>query len=247
MIKSPKDIEKMRAVCRVVALTHAELKKYIRVGVSTGELDSIAHQFILSQGAKPNFYKYKGYPAASCISVNEVVIHGIPNERILKDGDIVSIDLGAVLNGFHGDMARTYPVGNISKEAKHLIKITKESFFEGLKQARAGRRVGDIGAAIQKHVEKFGYSVVRNYCGHGIGRKLHEDPSIPNYGKENTGAQLKSGYCLAIEPMINFGTQNVTIDTDGWTVRTADGKLSAHYENTILVTADEPEILTTIE
>jgi len=244
MIKSSKDIEKMRAVCCIVAQTHAELKKHIKVGISTGELDKIAHEFILNSGAKPNFYKYRGYPAASCISINNVVIHGIPGDTLLKNGDIVSIDLGAVLNGFHGDMARTYPVGDISKEAAHLIATTRESFFKGLAEARAGRRVGDIGAAIAAHVEKYGYSVVRNYCGHGIGRKLHEDPAIPNYGKPNTGAQLKAGYCLAIEPMINMGTHNVVIDPDGWTVRTTDGKLSAHYENTVLITNDDAEILT---
>ncbi|MCL2848226.1 MAG: type I methionyl aminopeptidase [Firmicutes bacterium] len=243
-IKSQKDIEKMRAVNRLVALTHAEIEKHIAVDVTTKELDKVAHDFIIKHGARPNFYKYRGYPASSCISVNEVVIHGIPSYRTLADGDIVSVDLGAVLDGFHGDMARTYAVGSISNNAKSLIQVTKDCFYEGLKECRAGRRVGDISNAIQKHAEKFGYGVVRQFCGHGIGRRLHEDPAVANFGASGTGTLLKAGYCLAIEPMINEGSFNVTIDSDGWTVRTADGKLSAHYENVVLITNDEPEILT---
>jgi len=246
--KSPKEIQKMRDSCAIVAKAFKELEKHIKIGISTKELDAIAESFILSCGAKPSFKGYRGFPASSCISVNDVVIHGIPNAgRILKDGDIVSIDLGALKDDFHGDAARTFAVGNISKEAARLIDVTKECFFEGLRQARAGRRVGDISNAVQIHAERFGFSVVRNYTGHGIGRKLHEDPSIPNYGATGTGAILKAGYCLAIEPMINQGDFKTTLDADKWTVRTADGSLSAHYENTVLITHTDPEILTILQ
>ena len=246
-IKNQNEIEKMRIVNRLVALTHAELERHIKIGITTKELDIIARDFIISHGAKPNFYKYRGYPANSCISVNNVVIHGIPNEKVLTDGDIVSVDLGAVLDGFHGDMARTYAVGSISREANSLMQVAKECFYEGLRECRVGRRVGDIGRNIQKHAEKNGFSVVRQFCGHGIGRRMHEDPSIPNYGASDSGAILKAGYCLAIEPMINEGSFNVKIEADGWTVKTTDGKLSAHYENVVLITNGEPEILTVVK
>jgi len=245
-IKNPKEIEKMRAAGRIVALTLVELEKHITIGITTKVLDELAEKFILSQDAKPNFKNYKGFPASSCISVNDTVIHGIPNDYALQNGDIVSIDLGAVKDGYHGDAARTFTVGTVSKEAIRLIDTTKECFFEGLNQARAGRRVGDISAAIQLHAEKYGYSVVRNYCGHGIGKRLHEDPSIPNHGSFGTGALLKAGYTLAIEPMINFGSHHTIVANDKWTVKTQDGHLSAHYENTVLITHGDPEILTTV-
>ena len=243
-IKSAKDIEKVRGSCLIVAKTLKEVERHVAVGVTTAYLDKIIEDYIIGQGANPSFKKYKGFPASSCISVNDVVIHGIPGGYTLNDGDIVSIDLGALKDGFHGDAARTFAVGNISKEAARLIDTTRECFYEGLKQVRVGRRVGDIANAIQVHAEKYGYGVVRNYAGHGIGRKLHEDPCIPNYGSAGTGAALKAGYCLAIEPMINQGTYKTVLSNDKWTVFTADGALSAHYENTVLVTNGEPEVLT---
>jgi len=246
-IKSSQEIEKMRAVNRIVAHALSELEKYIAPGISAIELDRIAEEFVLKSGAKPNFKNYRGFPNSICLSVNDVVIHGIPDGYILKDGDIVSIDMGAVKNGFHGDAARTFAVGNISKEAQNLIDVTRECFFEALKQARVGRRVGDISHAVQVHAEKNGFSVVRPFAGHGIGRHLHEDPSIPNYGAPHQGPLLKAGYTLAIEPMINQGTYAVRVEPDGWTVRTTDKKLSAHYENTVLITHSDPEVLTLLD
>jgi len=247
MIKTDKEIIKMRAVCKIVAKAHKYIESHIKPGVTTDYLDEELEKFILSQGARPNFKGYRKYPKTACISLNDVVVHGIPSEKnYLSEGDIVSVDVGAVKNGYHGDAARTYAVGKISLDLQKLIDITKECFFEGLKQAREGRRVGDISEAIQKHAEANGYGVVRVLTGHGIGKKLHEAPSIPNFGKAGTGMQLKSGMTLAIEPMINEGTFKVKFDCDGWTCRTEDGKMSAHYEETILVTNGEPEILTVV-
>ncbi|MCL2255237.1 MAG: type I methionyl aminopeptidase [Firmicutes bacterium] len=247
MVKSEKEIQKMRVACQIVASAHKHIESYIKAGVTTEELDEILEKFIISQGAKPNFKGYRKYPKTACISVNDVVVHGIPSEKIiLADGDIVSIDVGAVKDGYHGDAARTYAVGEITKEKQKLINVTKECFFKGMTEARAGRRVGDIGCAIQRHAESNGYSVVRSLTGHGIGKKLHEDPSIPNFGKAGTGTLLKNGMTLAIEPMINEGTFHVIFENDGWTCRTKDGKMSAHYEETILVTNGDAEILTKI-
>ena len=244
-IKTQKEIQKMRAACRVVADTHEKVKAFIKPGITTAELDRIAEDFILSVGAKPNFKNYCKYPAATCISVNDVVIHGIPGAYALQEGDLVSIDLGAVLDGWHGDAARTFAVGKVSSAAEKLLTVTRECFFEGIKQARSGRTIGDISHAVQTHAEKNGFSVVRTFCGHGIGRALHEEPQIPNYGVPGQGPRLQAGHVLAIEPMINLGGFAVTVDqTDGWTVRTRDGTLSAHYENTVLITQGEPEILT---
>lgn len=246
-IKSLSEVEKMRRAGKVVYGTFEALKPYIKAGVSTKELDTIAREFILSQGAKPSFLNYNGFPASICASVNNVVIHGIPGERKLEDGDIISIDVGAEVDGFHGDAARTYAVGNISDEARRLMEVTEQSFFEGIKYARHGERLFTISAAIQEYVEKHGYSIVRNYCGHGIGKKLHEDPEIPNHGTAGHGIRLVKGMTLAIEPMVNQGGYATNVLKDHWTVVTADGSLAAHYENTILITDGEPELLTDLQ
>ena len=244
-VKSQADLVKMREACRIVRDVHLYIEQFVKDGVSTAELDRLAEEFILKNGAKPNFKNYHGYPATACISVNDVVVHGIPSEKIiLHEGDIVSVDLGAEYKGFHGDAARTHAVGKISEQRQKLIDVTRESFFEGVKNARAGRRLGDISHAVQTHAEKNGFSVVRAMVGHGIGRKLHEDPSVPNYGAAGQGVLLKAGYTLAIEPMINAGAYAVKFLSDGWTCKTADGSDSAHYENTVLITNDEPQILT---
>jgi len=244
-VKNAKEIEKMRLACRIVAETFAEVEKYIAVGITTKELDTIIAEFIKSKKAKPSFKNYRGYPANSCISINSEVIHGIPKNYALKDGDMVSVDLGAYKDGFHGDAARTYLIGESSETAKHISQVAKECFYEGIKEAIVGKKIGDISSAIGRHAVKNGYSLVQDYTGHGIGRKLHENPSIPNYGTKGEGAMIKAGYTLAIEPMICEGHHDITVDSDKWTVRTKDGKLSAHYENTILiVSSGEPEILT---
>jgi len=242
-IKNSNAIEKMRAVNALVAQTQKLISQHIKVGITTKELDAIAERFILEQGAKPNFKGYGNFPNTTCISVNDTVIHGVPSDYKLKDGDIVSVDLGAELDGFHGDMARTYAVGQITEEARRLIEVTKECFYKALEQTKEGSRVGDISHAVQTHAEKHGYSVVKTYTGHGIGKKLHEDPSIPNFGNLSTGTKLKAGMTLAIEPMVNLGKSEVKVDKDGFSVKTLDGKISAHYENTVLVTKGEPEIL----
>ena len=244
-VKSQADLVKMREACRIVRDVHLYIEQFIKDGVSTAQLDKLAEEFILKNGAKPNFKNYHGYPATACISVNDVVVHGIPSEKIiLHEGDIVSVDLGAEYKGFHGDAARTHAVGKISEKRQRLIDVTRESFFEGVKHARAGRRLGDISNAVQTYAEKNSFSVVRAMVGHGIGRKLHEDPSVPNYGAAGHGVLLKAGYTLAIEPMINAGAFGVRFLSDGWTCVTLDGSDSAHYENTVLITSDEPQILT---
>jgi methionyl aminopeptidase len=243
-IKSDTELEYMRSAGKVVADTLAMIQKVIKPGITTAEIDKLAEEFILAQGAIPSFKGYGGFPGSICASVNDVVIHGIPNDTVLVEGDIISVDCGAILNGYHGDAARTFPVGNISKEAQHLIDVTKESFFKGIEKAVVGNRLTDISAAIQKHAESFGYSVVRDFVGHGIGTSMHEDPQVPNYGTAGKGPKLVHGVVLAIEPMINMGNYKVKIKPDGWTVVTSDGKLSAHYENTIAITNDGVEILT---
>ncbi|HBA02588.1 type I methionyl aminopeptidase [Clostridium sp. UBA871] len=243
-IKSDTELEYMRSAGKVVADTLAMIQKVIKPGITTAEIDKLAEEFILAQGAIPSFKGYGGFPGSICASVNDVVIHGIPNNTVLVEGDIISVDCGAILNGYHGDAARTFPVGNISKEAQHLIDVTKESFFKGIEKAVVGNRLTDISAAIQKHAESFGYSVVRDFVGHGIGTSMHEDPQVPNYGTAGKGPKLVHGVVLAIEPMINMGNYKVKIKPDGWTVVTSDGKLSAHYENTIAITNEGVEILT---
>ena len=251
-IKNNKEIEKMREACRVAALAQKAVEEAIRPGISTLELDKIAEDTMRKNGAIPAEKGYpsgiKGvmdFPGSICSSVNDVVIHGIPSKReILKDGDIVSIDLVAYKDGFNGDCARTYFVGNVDKEAKRLVEVTKQSFFEGIKFARKGCRLGDVCHAIGEFVEKNGYSVVREFQGHGIGESMHEDPGIPNYGKAGRGIRLEPGMTLAIEPMVILGKPHILELDDGWTIITEDGSLAAHYENTILITENEPEILT---
>lgn len=243
-IKSLHEVEKMRAAGRIVAEVFEILKPIIVPGVTTRELDKIAAEHIKKSGAICSFYNYSGYPGHVCISVNDEVIHGIPGKRKLCDGDIVSVDVGACIDGCHGDAARTFAVGNISPEAKKLIEVTEESFWHGIDFARSGNRVGDISANVQKVVEENGFSVVRDFVGHGIGSMLHEEPEVPNYGTEGRGPRLVPGMTIAVEPMVNIGTYQVNTLSDDWTVVTADGKLSAHYENTILITNNGAEILT---
>ncbi|HBF65246.1 MAG TPA: type I methionyl aminopeptidase [Clostridium sp.] len=243
-IKTENQIAKMRRAGQLLAKTEELIAKAIAPGVTTAYLDQLAENYIRSQGGIPSFKGYGGFPATLCTSVNEEVVHGIPGKRILKEGDILSVDMGCILEGYHGDMARTYAVGEISAEAKKLIEVTKQSFFEGIKFAKEGNHLNDIGSAIQKYVEENGFSVVRAYVGHGIGKELHEAPEIPNFRTLSKGAQLKKGMTLAIEPMVNVGDYNVRLLKDGWTTVTKDGKYAAHYENTILITDGTPEILT---
>lgn len=244
-VKSEADLVKMRKACAVTGEALKTIEGHIKPGVTTEELDAILEKFIRDNGCTPSFKNLYGFPATACISIDDVVVHGIPSKRRLAEGEIVSIDVGACFGGFHGDAARTYAVGNISEEKQRLIEVTKQSFFEGIKHARAGRRLGDLSHAVQEYVEKNGFSVVRVMTGHGIGRRVHEDPNVPNFGAAGCGVMLKAGYTLAVEPMVNAGSFKVLIEqTDGWTCRTVDGRPSAHYENTILVTNGEPEILT---
>jgi len=246
-IKTQQELEIMRKACKITAAARALAGEMVRPGVTTGEIDKAVHDFIVSQGAKPSFLHYQGYPASACISVNEVVIHGIPGNRVLKDGDIVSVDVGAYWQGFHGDCAATFACGNISQEAQRLIDVTKQSFFEGIRYARQGYRVSDISHAVQTYVEANGFSVVRAFVGHGVGEHLHEEPSVPNYGAPGKGPRLVKNMTIAVEPMVNMGTYDVRVLRDGWTTVTADGKLAAHYENSILITDGEAEILTVTE
>lgn len=249
-IKSKTEIEMMRKSGEILAKTHEKIKEAIRPGITTLELDRIAEEFIRKSGATPSFKGYKGipgaidYPASICASANQQVVHGIPGLEMLKDGDIISVDIGVYFGGFHSDAARTYPVGSISEKAQHLIHVTKQSFYEGIKAAVNGNRIVDISIAIQNYVESNGYTVVREYVGHGIGTEMHEPPQIPNYRTRERGPRLEPGMTLAIEPMVNEGTHRVKLLDNKWTVVTEDGKLSAHYENTIVVTDGEPVILT---
>ena len=246
-IKNDRELGFMRQACKITAAARALAGEMVRPGVTTKQIDTAVHDFIVAQGARPSFLGYHGYPASACISVNNTVIHGIPGDYVLKEGDIVSVDVGAYYKGFHGDCAATFPCGKISEEAQRLIDVTRESFFEGIKYAKRGHRVSDISHAVQKHVESNGFSVVRSFVGHGVGAQLHEEPEVPNYGAPGRGPRLLPGMTLAIEPMVNVGTHEVRILKDKWTTVTADGKLSAHYENTVLITDGEPEILTVIE
>lgn len=234
----------MRRAGRLTAQARALAGSMVAPGVSTLEIDAAVRKFIESHGAKPSFLNYNGFPASACISVNEVVIHGIPDHRKLKEGDIVSVDVGACLDGFHGDCCATFPCGEISAEARHLIQVTERSFWEGIKMARAGNRVYDISHAVQQYVEANGCSVVRDFVGHGVGAKLHESPEVPNFGPAGHGPRLQSGMTLAVEPMVNLGDWRVKVLGDGWTTVTVDGSLAAHYENSILITDGEPEVLT---
>ena len=246
-IKNDKEINLMREAGKIVAETLLLIEEKVRPGITTAELDRIAEEFITKHGAKPSFKGLYGFPASLCISVNEQVVHGIPGGYALKDGDIISVDCGAYLNGFHGDAARTFGVGNISEEARRLIEITKESFFKGIEYAKVDNRLTDISHGIQSYIEASGFAVVRDFVGHGIGRVVHEDPDVPNFGKPGRGPKLAQGMALAIEPMVNLGSYKVKTLNDDWTVVTSDGSLSAHYENTIVILPDGPEILTLIK
>ena len=247
VIKNEQELSRMRKACRITAAARALAGEMVRPGVSTKEIDKAVYDFIVGQGAKPSFLNYNGFPASTCISVNDTVIHGIPGGYVLQEGDIVSVDVGAYYQGFHGDCAATYPCGEISPQAQKLIDVTKQSFFEGIRFAKKGYRVSDISHSIQTYVEENGFSVVRSFVGHGVGAQLHEEPEVPNFGKPGRGPRLLPGITLAIEPMVNVGTPDVVSLKDHWTVVTADGKLSAHYENTVLITDGEPEILTVAE
>ena len=244
IVKSPRQFEFMREAGKITAGARSIARQAIAAGITTAEIDKEVYNFITKSGATPSFLNYGGFPGSACISVNEELIHGIPGKRIIRNGDIVSVDVGAKIHGFHGDCAGTYPCGEVSEETKRLIEVTRQSFFEGIKYAKAGNRLGDISAAIQEYVERHGYSIVREYVGHGIGANLHEDPSVPNYGTKGRGPRLVKGMTLAIEPMVNMGAAAIRVLDDDWTVVTKDGSLCAHYENTILITDGEPEILT---
>ena len=246
-LRSPREIELMRRAGRITAQARKLAGEMVRPGVTTKEIDKAVEKFIRSQGAVPSFLNYQGYPASVCISVNDEVIHGIPGKRKLEEGDIVSVDVGAYIGGFHGDCAATYPCGKVSDEAAKLIEVTRQSFFEGIRFARPGYRVSDISHGVQAYVEQFGFSVVRDYVGHGVGAQMHEAPEVPNYGQPGHGPRLMAGMTLAVEPMVNVGDWQVKVLRDGWTVKTRDGSLAAHYENSILITEGDPEILTVCE
>lgn len=245
VLRTAKEIDMMRKACQISAEALQVAGEAVKPGITTYEIDQIAYRYIKKQGAEPNFLNYNGFPATACISINDEVIHGIPSKkRVLKEGDIVSIDLGAKVNGYNGDNAATFACGNISDEAKRLCDTTRESLYLGIQQAVAGNRVGDIAFAIQSYCEERGFAVVREYTGHGVGTHLHEDPSVPNYGTAGRGQRLLPGMTIAIEPMINAGSKAIKCLPDGWTVKTLDGKLSAHFEHTIAITKGEPIILT---
>jgi methionyl aminopeptidase len=243
--KSEEDIEILRENALIVSRTLAEVAKYIEPGISTIELDRIAEEFLLSEGAYPGFKGYNGFPNTLCVSINEEIVHGIPGERVLKNGDIVSIDCGSIRKGFYGDSAYTFAVGEVAPEVMSLLKRTKESLFLGIDMCVAGKRVGDVSAAVQEYVESFNLSVVRELVGHGIGKHLHEKPDVPNFGKRGSGPKLQEGMTLCIEPMINLGTKNIVQAKDGWTIRTADRMPSAHYELTVAIRKDKPDVLST--
>ncbi len=243
-LKSNEEIELLRIAGQITRDTLNLLKDHIKPNITTKELDKLAYDFITSKGARPSFKNYNGFPASICASVNEEIVHGIPSNRVLKEGDIISIDVGACYKGYHGDAARTFCVGKVSAKTKKLIKVTEESFFEGIKGLKAGAFVGDISHRVQTYVEKHGYSIVRELVGHGVGSKLHEEPDVPNFGRAGSGPRLNAGAVIAIEPMVNMGDRHVKFLSDGWTCVTADGLPAAHYENTILITDKGVEILT---
>ncbi|MDE7381345.1 MAG: type I methionyl aminopeptidase [Muribaculaceae bacterium] len=244
-IKTAEEIEKMRVAADLVSRTLGEVAKWVRPGETTLKLDTIAREFILDNGGRPSCLGYQGFPGTLCIEVNDTVVHGFPSNYTLREGDIVGTDCVVDINGYHGDMCYTFAVGEISEEAALLLKITEESLYKGIEAAKAGKRIGDISNAVQTYCERAGYSVVREMCGHGIGRSMHEDPEVPNYGRRGIGPVLKPGMCICIEPMINMGSKNIVITSDGWQCKTRDHKLSAHFEHTVLITENDPEILTT--
>lgn len=242
-LKTAEEIELMRESNLLVSKTHAEIAKCIKPGINTLEIDKIAETFIRDNGAVPGFLNYGGFPKSVCISVNDVVVHGIPGDYLLKDGDIVSVDVGAYKNGMHGDSCYTFEVGEVDPQIKHLLQITREALYKGIEMATEGNRIGDIGHAVQIHAETEGYGVVRELVGHGIGHDLHEDPEVPNYGRRGTGPKLKKGMCIAIEPMITLGKRFIHQEDDGWTIRTADRKVAAHFEHTMAITKGKADIL----
>ena len=246
-IKSEEEIDLLRQSSLLVGKTLAEVAKILKPGVSTAKLDSLAEEYILDNGAKPGFKGYGGFPSTLCISINEEVVHGIPGNRTVKDGDIISIDCGTYMNGFYGDSAYTFAVGNVQKETLQLLEVTKQSLYKAIEQSIVGKRVGDIGYAVQNHVEKYGYGVVRDLVGHGLGRNLHEKPEIPNFGRRGSGPKLLENMVIAIEPMITLGTHEVSQDPDGWTIRTIDGLPAAHFEHDIVIRRGKAEILSTFE
>ena len=244
MIKSNEEIELLKIAGQIVGDTHNYLKQFIKPGITTKELDKLAYDYIISRDATPSFLNYEGYPASICTSVNEEVVHGIPSDRVLQEGDIISIDIGACYKGYHGDSAWSYPVGNISEEKKYLLEHTEKSLYEGLNIIKPGVKIGDIGYAIEQYALKHKLGVVKELVGHGVGKHLHESPDVPNYGRKNTGMTLRKGMVIAVEPMLNLGTADIYILDDDWTIITADDKPSAHFEHTIVVTKDGYEILT---
>ncbi len=247
ILKKPEQLLLMKEAGKITGEALLVARDAIRPGISTKELDSVIHAYILKCGAKPSFLGYGGFPGSACISVNDQIIHGIPSHRvILQEGDIVKVDVGAIYRGYHGDSAKTFAVGRVSEEAQRLISVTRECFYLGVDLARVGNRLGDIGHAIQSHAESHGYGVVRKYVGHGVGTHLHEEPDVPNYGTAGRGCRLYPGMTIAIEPMVNAGTAEIKESSDGWTVRTADGRLSAHYEHTVAITEDGPILLTDV-
>lgn len=242
--KTNDEIELIRKSCLLVSATLAEVANFLKPGVTTLQVDIVAEKFIRDNGAIPSFKNYKGFPFTCCISVNDAVVHGFPNNEALKEGDIVSVDVGVFMNGYHGDSAYTFALGTLAADAKQLLRVTKESLYKGVEKAITGNRVGDISYAVQEHAErKYGYGVVRELVGHGLGKQLHEDPQVPNYGKRGTGLKMKEGLVIAIEPMINMGKKEVYYDDDGWTVKTKDGKPAAHYEHTVCVQKNKPDML----
>lgn len=246
-LKTPEEIEMMRASSLLVSQTLGEVAKWIKPGVTTHKLDSIAREFILDNGGRPACLGYSGFPATLCIEVNEVVVHGFPSNYTLRDGDIIGIDTVVEKNGYNGDSCYTFPVGNVADDIMALLRTTKEALYVGIEACKEGKRIGDIANAVQTYCEKRGYSMVREMCGHGIGKSMHEDPEVPNYGRRGTGALIKNGMCICIEPMVNIGSRNIIIEPDGWTCRTRDRKPSAHYEHTLAIVNSRPEILTTFD
>lgn len=246
-LKTPEEIEKMKVACEFLSKTFGEIAKWVQPGVTTNKLDTVAREFMRDNGAKPACLGYEGFPATLCIEVNETVVHGFPSNYGLRDGDIIGIDTVLELDGFNADMCYTFPVGNVSADVMSLCVTTKESLYKGIEACKVGNRIGDIANAVQTYCEKRGYTVVREMCGHGIGKSMHEDPEVPNYGRRGTGPLIKNGMCLAIEPMINLGSRNIVIERDGWTCRTKDRKPSAHYEHTVAILNDETHILTSFD
>ena len=246
-VKTSEELEKMRIAGQLVSKTLGEVAKWVKPGVTTQKLDMIAREYILDNGGRPSCLGYEGFPGTLCIEVNETVVHGFPSGYVLQEGDIIGTDCVADINGYHGDMCYTFPIGEVSDKVKRLLQTTYESLYAGIDAAKGGKRVGDISNAVQTYCERRGYNVVREMCGHGIGRHMHEDPQVPNYGRRGCGPILRPGMCIAIEPMINMGSKNVVIEQDGWTCRTRDRKPSAHYEHTVIITEYDPEIITTFE